>query len=198
MRKIKSLVMLFLAFSFLLAGETLYAQEPPGRPFPEEGKRERVKEEIETMKMWKMLEALDLSQEQSDKFLPAWRELQKAQKVFRERRENLFREIEIALEEVDEGTRIGTGGRVSGGAVDRTTMGRVSDEKPKEEKIKDILERLEKERLKLEDTQNKFREKAKELLTLEQQAKLLLFEERFEKKMMDIIRQYREKRQFGE
>ncbi|HEX9913188.1 MAG TPA: hypothetical protein VGB01_08085, partial [candidate division Zixibacteria bacterium] len=117
MRKIKSLVILLLAFSFLLAGKTLYAQGPPGRPFPEEGKRERLKEEIETMKMWKMLEALNLSQEQSDKFLPAWRELQKAQKVFRERRENLFRMLEMALME----------------------------EKAKEVKIKDILFQLEKE-----------------------------------------------------
>ncbi len=170
MRKIKSLVMLLLAFSFLLAGEALYAQEPPGRPFPEKGKRERVKEEIETMKMWKMLEALNLSQEQSDKFLPAWRELQKAQKVFRERRENLFRMLEMTL----------------------------AEEKPKEGKIKDILIQLEKERLFLDEVQQRFREKAKEILTLEQQAKLLLFEEKFEKRMMDIIRQYREKRRFGE
>ncbi|MDP2960399.1 MAG: hypothetical protein Q8N71_03145 [candidate division Zixibacteria bacterium] len=170
MRKIKSLVMLLLAFSFLLAGEALYAQEPPGRSFPEKGKRARVKEEIETMKMWKMLEALNLSPEQSDKFLPAWRELQKAQKVFRERRDNLFRMLEMALME----------------------------EKAKEVKIKDILFQLEKERIFLDEVQQRFREKAKEILTLEQQAKLLLFEEKFEKRMMDIIRQYREKRQLGE
>ena len=170
MREIKSLVVLFLTFSFLLFGKTLFAQEPPGHPFPEKGKRERVKEEIETMKMWKMLEALDLSQEQSDKFLPIWRELQKAQKVFRERRENLFRMLEMALME----------------------------EKAKEVKIKDILFQLEKERIFLDEVQSRFREKAKEILTIEQQAKLLLFEERFEKRMMDIIRQYREKRQFRE
>ncbi len=200
MRKIKSSVMLLLAFSFLLAGKTLYAQGPPGPPFPEEGKRERLKEEIETMKMWKMIEALNLSQEQSDRFLPAWRELQKAQKTFREKRENLFRELEIVLGkvEVDDGTRIGTKGRVPGDAVGHATMGRVTDEKPKEGKIKDILIQLEKERIFLEEVQQRFREKAKELLTLEQQAKLLLFEDSFEKKMMDIIRQYRGKRSFGE
>jgi len=170
MRKIKSLVILLLAFSFLLAGKTLYAQGPPGRTFPEEGKRERLKEEIETMKMWKMLEALNLSQEQSDKFLPAWRELQKAQKTFREKRDNLLRMLEMTL----------------------------GEEKPKEGKIKDILIQLEKERIFLDEVQQRFREKAKELLTLEQQAKLLLFEDRFEKRMMDIIRQYREKRSFGD
>jgi Spy/CpxP family protein refolding chaperone len=169
MRKIKSSVMPILIFSFLLVGKTLYAQGPPGPPFPEEGKRERLKEEIETMKMWKMIEALNLSQEQSDRFLPAWRELQKAQKTFREKRENLFRILEISL----------------------------GEEKPKAGKIKDILIQLEKERIFLEEVQQRFREKAKEILTLEQQAKLLLFEDSFEKKMMDIIRQYRGKRSFG-
>jgi Spy/CpxP family protein refolding chaperone len=168
MRTIRNSGMLFLALIFLLSAQAVQAQKPPVHPFPEEGKRERLREEIETMKMWKMLEILDLSEEQSNNFLPAWRELQKAQKFFREKREDLLKSLELVL----------------------------GEEKPDEGKIKDILRQLEKERVQLEEVQQRFRQKAQEVLTLEQQVKLLLFEDRFEKRMMEIIRQYREKRGF--
>ena len=94
MKKFKLSWTFFLIFIFLLTTQAVKAQRPPAHPFPEEGKRERLREEIETMKMWKMLEVLDLSQEQSDKFLPVWREMQKAQKDFRDRREDLLKSLE--------------------------------------------------------------------------------------------------------
>jgi len=171
MRKIKSLGMLFLAFSFLLTVQILYAQRPPGGAFPEERRRERLREEIETLKMWKMLEVLDLSSEQSDKFLPAWREVQKAHKVFRVKREDLLEELELALGE---------------------------EQKVKKKRIAEVFDQLKMEKSKLEEAQEKFRARAKEVLTLEQQARLLLFEERFEKRMMEMIRKYRGKRGFEE
>lgn len=168
MKKLKLSGMFFLIFIFVFTALAVYAQRPPARPFPEEGKRERLREEIQTMKMWKMLEVLDLTDEQSNDFLPAWRELQKAQKDFRERREELLKSLEAILGEA----------------------------MPAEGKIKDILGQLEKERSQFEEVQQRFRQKAQEVLTLEQQAKLLLFEDRFEKRMMEIIRQYRERKGF--
>ena len=168
MKRLKLSGMFFLIFIFILTAQAVYAQRPPARPFPEEGKRERLRDEIETMKMWKMLEVLDLTDEQSNDFLPAWREMQKAQKDFREKREDLLKSLEAVL----------------------------GEEKPNEGKIRDILGQLEKERSQFEEVQQRFRQKAQEVLTLEQQAKLLLFEDRFEKRMMEIIRQYREKRGF--
>lgn len=168
MKKLKLSGMFFLIFIFVLTAQAVYAQRPPARPFPEEGKRERLREEIQTMKMWKMLEVLDLTDEQSNDFLPAWRELQKAQKDFREKREELLKSLEAVL----------------------------GEEKPDEGKIRNILSQLEKERSRFDEVQQRFRQKAQEVLTLEQQAKLLLFEDRFEKRMMEIIRQYRERKGF--
>ncbi len=168
MKKLKLSGMFFLIFVFVLTAQAVHAQRPPAHPFPEEGKRQRLREEIETMKMWKMLEVLDLSQEQSDKFLPVWREMQKAQKDFRERREDLLKSLESTL----------------------------AEGKPDEGKIRDIMVQLEKEKSHFEGVQQKFRQKAQEVLTLEQQAKLVLFEDRFEKRMMEIIRQYRERKGF--
>jgi Spy/CpxP family protein refolding chaperone len=167
-KKLKLSGMFFLIIIFILTAQAVYAQRPPARPFPEEGKRERLREEIETMKMWKMLEVLDLTDEQSNDFLPAWREMQKAQKDFWEKREGLLKSLEAVL----------------------------GEEKPDEGKIRDILGQLEKGRSQLEEVQQRFRQKAQEVLTIEQQAKLLLFEDRFEKRMMEIIRQYRERRGF--
>ncbi len=168
MRITRNFALLFLTLSILFTGQSVRAQGPEGRRFPEEGKRERLRQEIETMKMWKMLEVLNLSQEQSDRFLPAYRELQNQHKDFGEKRENLLRSLELAL----------------------------GEEKPDEAKIKDIFGQLEKERAQMDEAERKFRERTQQILTLEQQAKLMLFEDRFEKKMMEIIRQFREKRRF--
>lgn len=169
-KKIKCSGILIMAFGLLLTAQMLNAQGPMGRPFGEE-RRKEIREEIETLKMWKMLEVLDLSSEQSDEFLPAWREVQNAHRIFRERREELFRELEFAIGE---------------------------EPKLKERKIKELFEQLEKVKSKLDEAQQRFRAKAKEVLSLEQQAKLLLFEERFERRMMEMIRKYRGKRGFEE
>jgi Spy/CpxP family protein refolding chaperone len=169
-RKVRYWGILIIAFGLFLTAQTLKAQGPMGRPLPEE-RRKEIREEIETLKMWKMLEVLDLSSEQSDEFLPAWREMQNAHRIFRENREDLFRELEVTLGE---------------------------EQKIKEKKIKEILEQLDKENARLEEAQQRFRTKAKEVLSLKQQAKLLLFEERFERRMMEMIRKYRGKRGFEE
>ena len=46
MRTIRNSGMLFLALIFLLSAQAVQAQKPPVHPFPEEGKRERLREEI--------------------------------------------------------------------------------------------------------------------------------------------------------
>jgi Spy/CpxP family protein refolding chaperone len=159
---------MIIALGLLLTAQTLKAQGPMGGPLAGD-KRKEIREEIETLKMWKMLEALDLSPRQSDEFLPAWRELHEAQNSFRERREELFRELEAAFGE---------------------------EQKIRERRIREILTQLDEERARLEDAQQRYRAKAERILTLEQQAKLLLFEERFEGRMMEMIRKYRGKKGF--
>lgn len=162
-RKVRYWGILMMVFALFLTAQTLKAQGPMGGPLSEE-RRKEIREEIETLKMWKMLEVLDLSSKQSDEFLPVWREVQKAHIDFREKREELFRELEVTLGE---------------------------EQKNRERRIREILTQLDKENSKLEEAQQRFRAKAKEVLSLEQQAKLLLFEERFERRMMEMIRKFR-------
>ncbi|MDH4222080.1 MAG: hypothetical protein OEV55_00925 [candidate division Zixibacteria bacterium] len=164
MRKVKVSIVLLFTLVFLFSFQLLYAQGPPRRDFPDEETRERIREEIETIKMWKMLEVLDLSGEQSDKFLPAWKEVRDAHKVFKDKREDLLRELEFTLRE---------------------------EQKGKEKKITEILDQLQADKSKLEKTQEKLERITKEVLSLEQQAKLLVFEEKFERRMMEMIRKYR-------
>ena len=171
MKKIRTWVIVFMVVSTCLSSQILYAQRPHPAGLPEEHARERIREEIETMRMWKMLEVLDMSEEQSDEFLPAWRGMQKAHRSFREKRGELLRELEHVLREEQEN---------------------------KERKIDEIFDELKNEKAKLKEAQDRFRAEAKELLTLEQQAKLLIFEEKFERRMMEMIRKFREKRRFGE
>ena len=61
-----------------------FAEVPP---FPEEspepgappGKPEKMKEKVESLRVWKLLETLDLTEEQANSFLPAYREFQKSE-----------------------------------------------------------------------------------------------------------------------
>lgn len=167
-KKVNCLGIIIIALGLLLTAQTLKAQGPRGGPLTED-KRKEIREEIETLKMWKMLEVLDLSSKQSDEFLPAWRELRESHSNFREKREELFRELEAALGE---------------------------EQKIRDRRIREVLTQLAKERARLEEAQQRYRAKTERILTLEQQAKLLLFEERFEGRMMEMIRKYRGKKGF--
>ena len=76
----------------LIAGILIFSVEPllAQPPMGSVGK-EKMRERIETLRLWKMIEFLDLSSEQSDEFLPLLHEFQKAQKE----NQSLFREIAV-------------------------------------------------------------------------------------------------------
>ena len=166
----KNMILIWLLLSFVLSPR-IFAQGPPVRgDRPERWEeRERIRENIETLRMWKLLEALDLTSEQSTQFLPALKDFQNAKKRFEEKRRELLRELEITLES-----------------------------KKEEKKLKETLMSLEENRKQFQMGLERFLEKAKATLTLEQQAKLLLFEEKFEKRMRETIKQMRGKHSLEE
>jgi Spy/CpxP family protein refolding chaperone len=126
-------------------------------------RKERMRERIETLRLWKMIEVLDLSPEQSDKFLPLLHEFQKARNELEMDSRNLFEDLEEELH----------------------------SKEPSEKKIKDILLNLEKNRQELENARNTFLTSSREVLTTIQEAKLIWFEHNFEKKLRDTIRKFR-------
>ncbi len=127
------------------------------------GDRERIRDNIETLRMWKLLDALDLTSEQSTQFLPVLKEFQDAKRTFAEDRERLFGELETEL----------------------------NSEKPDQQKLQQTMAGLEGARDSFQQSMERFFDQSKEILSVEQQAKLYLFEERFEKRLRESIQEMR-------
>lgn len=160
MRKRTQFIILISSILIFLV-QASFAQ-PPQR-FEE---RKRVRERIETLRLWKMIEFLDLTPEQSDEFLPLLHKFQKAQKDLEKAKVEIFKDLknELGSEEVNE------------------------------KKIQEILVRLEKNREELERERKSFLIDSRKTLTLIQEAKLILFEQRFERELKETLRKLRLKR----
>ncbi|MGB7063415.1 MAG: periplasmic heavy metal sensor [Candidatus Zixiibacteriota bacterium] len=167
MKKSRIPILIWLSLA-LLAPAGLFAQGPPHHPGDRPGhmgERKKIRENIETLRMYKLLEALDLSSEQSAEFLPALTEFQDAKRRFGDRRRDLLRELEAALESKEIG----------------------------ENKLEQTLAALESAREEFQAEFVKFLEKARTMLTVQQRARLHLFEERFERRLRESIRQIRDR-----
>ena len=168
MRKSGKTVILFFLGLLLFAPVKLFAQGPPHHPGgspASTAERRKIRENIETLRMYKLLEALDLTSEQSAEFLPALKAFQDAKRGFQEERRNLLRELEGALE----------------------------SEEANQTKLEQTLTALEDTREEFQAELVKFLQKARSTLTLQQRARLQLFEEKFERRLRDSIRQMRGK-----
>jgi len=173
MEKSRRIVMLISLSLILLAPTSLVAQGPrhhPGGPPAGTEEMENIRENIETLRMYKLLEALDLTSEQSAEFLPALKEFQDAKRRFFDDRRNYLKELENALES------------------------EIIDEK----KLEGILAALESNREEFQAETAKFFKRTRQMLTVQQRARLQLFEERFERRLWDRVRQMRGKGRFME
>lgn len=166
MTEFNRITILISVISTLLFPGEILAQRPfPGGPRERPAERQRIRENIETLRMWKLLEALDLSSEQSTRFLAVLKDLQDAKKAFEERRREHLSELEAALE----------------------------SEKKDEKKLREALDGLESARKQFQIDLENFMERSKAMLTLEQRARMHLFEERFERRLKETIHRMREK-----
>jgi len=148
----KNFLLSVLMIVFLSAA--IFAQGPPLDKAP--------LQRLETIKIWKLTEVLDLNEEQSMKFFPKLKTLEKHRiNGFRERR-RLIDELKNSLDNND-------------------------NDKIIAEKINNILNFDKKQRIEEE----KLREEAMSALTVRQQAKYILFEERFGEEVKKIIKKLR-------
>ena len=153
----KGKIIKFLLFFLLIYG---LAQSQP--PLP----RERVREQIETIRMWKLTAALNLSQEQSMRFFPLFNQWESKQRQLGRERDRLLEELKVVLKR----------------------------EKPKEKEIRDLLIKLEENQTKREKGQKDFWGQASEILTIRQRAEYLIFQRDFEKRIREIVKDIREHR----
>ncbi|HDG67569.1 MAG TPA: hypothetical protein ENG11_00290 [candidate division Zixibacteria bacterium] len=125
-----------------------------------------VMERIETIKMWKLTERLDLSEEQAAKLFPLM-------KRFRERRDSLLRREADLVKQLREAVE---------SSADSV-------------QILEIIDALSDARMEECQIESEYYAQLREILSAEQQAEYILFEIEFRKKLMELIREtYRGRR----
>lgn len=117
----------------------------------------------ELIVLWRMVRELDLDEEQTLKILPRWRKLQEAKENYLKKRRELVKELRELVEEGASPEKIGK----------------------KVEEIEKLKENLGKKR-------EKIREEIKNILTPQQRAKYLIFEERVGEKLKKTMERLRE------
>lgn len=140
--------------------------EPPEPPPPE--RMERLRKDIENMRIWKMTQYLELSTEQSTKFFPIFNDFQKKREKLEEERGEMMRRLAEFVE----------------------------SEGKHEAEIRRLMSGLVKDRQKMVDLVDEFRREAGRVLSLKQQAKLVLFEEHFKKEIRGMIEDIRMRKRF--
>lgn len=161
-------VFTFLFLFFLLVGFAVNSiAEPPedfDRP-PTKEQMKRVRERIETLRMWKLTKALDLDEKTSAQLFPLLNRYDK-------KRAEIEQSIWAGIKGLKESLR-----------------------EKREGKLRDILDRLEQDHRELQRTNDEERADLKRILTIEQQAKFVLFQQEFNKEIRKIIAEARDKRQ---
>lgn len=145
--------------TFLLLTSTVVAQPGPGGPMM----REKIRERIKTIKIWRMTEVVGLTSEQSEKFFPIYNQHQKGFEEFEKRRLDLLKNLD----------------EISG-----TTD--VSDEE-----IEKMFERLADLDKQILQHKHDFLKKLSGVISIGQQARLMIFEERFNRNLQETIRDIR-------
>jgi len=163
MKKNVAAAVLFSLALFGFAVNVQAYQDAFKRPEGEQ-KIEKVRERIETLRMWKLTKALDLDEKTSVKVFPL------LNRYDRERAD-----LEIGLRKDMKGLRES-----------------LKDMKAGE--LKPLLERLEQNHKSLQTTNVEEWLELKKILTIEQQAKYIIFKLEFEREMRQVIEDARDRR----
>lgn len=159
---LKILLLLFLVVSF----STDVLAEPPEdfeRP-PSKKQMEKVRKRIETLKMWKLTQALDLDEKTSAQLFPLLSKYEKKRAEIERAMRDDMRELRETLKERREGN------------------------------LKNILDRLEQNHKAAQSIKDEERVELKKILTIEQQARFIIFQQEFDREIRKIIAESREKR----
>ncbi len=133
-----------MSFSFLLS-------QPMGGP---------DREEIEMIRKWKLIEYLDLEEEQAEHFFPRLRTFEKQLESIHTQKREQFAKLDAMLEE----------------------------DNIKSSKVDDIIETLYDLDKELQSLKYKHYKNCDDILTLDQKAKYLTFERKFKRQMKNKIR----------
>jgi Spy/CpxP family protein refolding chaperone len=124
---------------------------------PSKEQREKVRKRIETMRMWKLTKALDLDEKTASRLFPMLNDYDK-------KRKEVEREIRKDIDFLKEALEL-----------------------KEESRIKDLLEVLEQKHNTLKRLGDEERNRLREVLTIEQQARYLIFKMEFRREIRRMI-----------
>lgn len=152
-----------VTFAMLLMTMALHAQ--PGSPMDGPGR-----ERIERFRKMRMIELLDLKEEQSVRFVARLNEFENTRRELNMRRDEVLDKIE-----------------------------RLVRNNADEKELENVFPELEAISRKIGEERLRFFSSLSDLLSVQQRAKLLLFERRFETELRDAVRQrMKDRRGFGD
>ncbi|MHB8882379.1 MAG: hypothetical protein ACYC69_12830 [Thermodesulfovibrionales bacterium] len=169
MKKFASKQMLILCgiVTVLFAVYPVYGSAEPREEFerpPSREQAEKMRKRVETLRIWKLTNALDLDEKTSARLLPVLSKNDKKRTAAEgELRENM-RDMREALKE------------------------------RREEQLRVILQRLEQSHKTLQKINDEEREELRKILTVEQQARFIIFQQEFDMEIRRIIADSRERR----
>ena len=129
----------------------------------DEFRKEDVREILETMRMWKMTKALELTEEQSLKIFPKIYEFEKIKEEFGKKKLEILIELEKILK----------------------------DNNPDQAKISEMLDAMDKIESDIRAQEDKFKDELKAMLSPVQQAKFYIFMKNFEEDVKRMIAEVR-------
>jgi Spy/CpxP family protein refolding chaperone len=159
---------MIMTAALLLAGATAHAQQPGpadshGQGGPDAKKQEEVRKKVETVRMWRLTEELKLDEKTSARLASFLSSLdEKRRGLMRERMETM-RDLRALLK---------TGN-------------------PDEKKLKADLAKIEKGHREMEELEGKETSGVKDILSIEQQARYVIFQQEFRREMRGMIAEAR-------
>ncbi len=161
----KGALLAIMAAALLITGATAFAQQGPGQMGgPDAKKREEVRKKIETVRLWRLTEELKLDEKTGAKLASFLSALDEQRRgLIRERMETM-RGLRVVLKKGN----------------------------PDEKKIKSDLDKLEKNRREMVGLEEKEIGGLKEILSVEQQARYVIFQQEFRREMRGMIAGARE------
>ena len=143
----------------LILATGIFAQPGPPPMGGNGPRREQLKQRLEIIKMWKLIENLKLTEEQSMKFFPLKNAHDEALREISRGHESVQNELEELLK---------------------------SEDYP-EYQLTNLIDSVRTLRIRKFEEEMAFMDGAMEILTQEQQAKLVLFERRFREEVRELI-----------
>jgi hypothetical protein len=170
MKTIKVIIFVLVLGIIAPLGAQPLGDFPPGGPPPGAGPRgggpmrEKMRERIKTIKIWRLTEKLNLDTEQSEKFFPLYNKFQDDREAIDQQRREVFQRLDELINQED----------------------------AKDEDIDKLLDQLDGFDRQLNTNRTEFRKNLEGILTTRQIGNLYVFEVEFARHIQDIVREVRE------